>query len=893
MTRPPDSMPTLPSDKPVVSPRRPAFGAFHRSGIFAVLLVIASLAIGYLLTDVRHKLNELDSSPNDNVQWTLAQLEVEFLEFTRTVEAARAVLDLAEQSDTGEVTGSPFRPDTPGMDAIRQSYDILYSRVLTLQESPAYREVFDVPALRDRYAMFSTGILALAPVIDQTDVALSASLDDLLEATETYRPLARVIMTEGNRALAFIADETRNDIARVLIRLAVAVTFLLVILGALAIMFRRMASLSEARLKDNLATSARLEAIFSTSYDGIAVIDANGRLVTLNRAGIGMFGRDGLEPRGLRIGTLLARRAGDALTPLTGRDLFEMANADRKTGIRLIGLHRNTGEFPVEISVDVTTRDRSPICVCVIRDIVHQTAAEADLKDSRDKARAGERAKARFLGVVSHEMRTPLNGILGSIDLIDEDLKRGPQALGDITDIYLPVVRASSETLLRLVNDVLDITQIEGGMRLLASRPFDLDAMLSELATAEQARARDLGNALRITSPDPVGMVRGDPDRLRQILVNLLANAVKFTRDGRITLTARRLDPRQVEVRISDTGFGISPQDLDRVFEDFVRTDNAIEHQIQGTGLGLGIARALVEAMNGTIDVVSEIGEGSEFCVVLPLPATALTPDDDPAQHGTPALTAADILLVEDNATNRFIARRLLEIDGHRVVEAEDGAAGLAAAKSDKFDLILMDISMPLMDGLAAARSIRDDPGPNQRTRIVALTAHMPDGLDQSQDLSVMDAILHKPLDRCLLRHQIARSQGRADTHIAVGETAAALDTLTSLVDAETARRLIDALITEADTQFPALLALAADNRNETEPTLAQGLHALGGAFASFGALEMHELLLNAETEERAARRSRTRDLLAEASALWPVLRAEIRAEFPETTKSPDPDAKP
>ena len=868
---------TAPQDPGLRPPGPLRSGAMFRMAILGLLLAISAIVVIYLLTEVRGKLAELSSSPQDNVQWTLAQTEVEFLEFVLAVNRVP-------------------QDGTPPADALRQlrlRYDILYSRMRTIQDGDAYHEGFADPALSRRLSGLSAEIYALADRIDQPNDRLLADLSALRSDLTRLRAQVRILMTEGNRALSVASDQARRGVSLVLTRLVIASMVLLVTVATMAILFRRTARQSEARLRQNLVTSGRMEAIFSTSRDGIAVINAAGRIIALNRAGYEMFGRTEADTSGKSIATLLARRTEKGLEAVTGRYLFDTVAAGRKTAIRKVGLRPDGTEFPVELSLNISTHERAPICVCVIRDNVHQATVEAELKDSRDRARAGERAKARFLGVISHEMRTPLNGILGTISLIGEDLDTRENPVKELRETYLPVLRNSARILLSLVNDVLDITQIESGIRL-SARPFDLDALLSDLVAAEQGQARINGNTLQLSTLTPIGRVQGDPDRLRQVVGNLLTNAVKFTRDGRITLDSFRLNNDIVEIQILDTGFGMTEQELSRVFDDFVRTDTAVIRQIQGSGLGLGIARDLVEAMNGEIGAESVEGEGSLFWVRVPLKPedTGVTPAD-PAPPLTQAPRSSRILVVEDNATNRFIARRLLENDGHRVSEAVNGAEGVEEAMRSAFDLILMDVSMPVMDGITAAQEIRTRPGPNTRTRIVALTAQVTGGMDHVRTARAMDAVLHKPLDRHQLRQQIAMVHGGQVAMAPAPPPEPPLATLVQSVDPATARRLIDGYLKETDEQIDHLFRNTRGPR-PAGPDLVDTIHALAGSAASFGVRGLHQLLIRAELAERAGDTTTASRLVARAARSWPALREEIRVtrdalpvDEPESTDNP------
>lgn len=847
----------------VVPPARPEVRRIplqtYRVGLGA-MLIVCMVVVGWLLIEARQKLADLESSSQDNVQWTLSQFEVEYL-----------ALLIAARTVQRENANQP-KPDYTNL---RLRFDILYSRLQTLGQSALYRQAYAQHNAPDPYDRIAEQIYGLVPIIDAPDEELTRQINQLATTLEELAPPIRKLMTDGTLALAYQSTQTRREISTVMFRLAVATAFLLFVLTAFVVLFRRIARVSDIRLRENLSTSARLEAIFSTSRDGIAVIEADGRLLNLNRAGAELFGRSDMNMRGVQIGKLLCEQDGETMMPLTGSALLSMAHEGRKTGIRLTGLHLNGSQFPVEISIDISTRERRPICVCVIRDISHQTEIEAELVASRDTARAGERAKARFLGMISHEMRTPLNGIVGTLDLMSETDAQSARNSAESRQNYLPIIRRSAETLRRLVDDVLDITQIESGVTI-SKRAFDLDALLADQILSHQAVAQAKGVEVTGAAQSRLGWVTGDPDRIRQVLDNLIGNAVKFTEAGSIIVDATRLPNQLIEIQIVDTGLGMEDGELDRVFDDFVRTDQAIDLQIQGTGLGLGIARALIEAMDGTIGAESEPGEGSLFWVRLPLPSAnkQITPDSRPEEEAQTG--PARILLVEDNTTNRFIARRLLENEGHIVTEAENGQVAISAADSNKFDIIFMDISMPVMDGLTAARAIRDGTGPNKDTRIIALTAHLAAGLDAGSTAELMQAVINKPLDRQALRREIAIAIGYPSPSTEIGQSSATTPAnILAEFPVEGATRLIDSFLSEIDTglrDIPGVLRNTPD-----DSCLPARLHDMAGACASFALPDLHRLFSDAESALRCARPDQALDLIEQAARNWPAKRVEIQ----------------
>jgi signal transduction histidine kinase len=396
-----------------------------------------------------------------------------------------------------------------------------------------------------------------------------------------------------------------------------------------------------------------------------------------------------------------------------------------------------------------------------------QTRAQADLRVARDAALAGERAKASFVAVMSHEMRTPLNGIIASLEILRDEVTAPGHAQ------FVGLAHASALQLMHQINDVLDISRIEAGRAEVAVAPFDLPGFLDEVTATLRPLAGARGNLLDLRADaDLPGLVTGDSFRLRQILQNFLSNAIKFTENGTVTLGARAVgeagasDP-VIEFEVIDTGRGIPAEDLGRVFEDFVMLDPTYSREVGGSGLGLSICRRLAAAMDGTIGVESTPGAGSRFWVRLPLPRAEAAPQAQPQAERSasspvpwPARPASyarglRLLVVDDNAVNRTVVARMLEQEGHAAALADSGRAAVALAWAQRFDAILMDISMPEMDGVAAAGLIRAG-GASAAVPIFALTAHaMPEELARFAAAGLETTLL-KPVRRPALRAALA-----------------------------------------------------------------------------------------------------------------------------------------
>ena len=475
---------------------------------------------------------------------------------------------------------------------------------------------------------------------------------------------------------------------------------------------------------------AQLATFFDVSVDMLVIRELDGRVVKVSRSWQTALGYTPEEMRG----ALLMPLVHPEDLPGTLDSVVEVEN--RRPGDPVLGKinryrhkdgHYRTLEWRAQ-----RFKDR---IYAVARDVTDRVAAERDLIEAKAAAEAANHAKSDFLANMSHEIRTPLNGVIGIVDALSRTPLSPEQA--EMVDL----IRGSGTTLERLVSDILDVSKIEAGQLEIEHRPFDLEEALAPLEMM-RLRALDKGLAFHVERANEArGQFLGDSTRIRQVLGNLLSNAIKFTAEGAVTVRVEIWpdDPdapdglQRLAIGVEDTGVGFDAAHAARVFERFNQADSTITRRFGGTGLGLSICRSLVEMMGGEIEARSTPGAGSRFRFILPLERAGSLADYDAREPTAPlACPAASarplrILVAEDHPTNQRVVELILASQGAEVVIAADGAEALAAFVAAEFDVVLMDMQMPVMDGLAATRAIRDheaaSPG-RARTPLVMLSAN-------------------------------------------------------------------------------------------------------------------------------------------------------------------------
>ncbi len=517
---------------------------------------------------------------------------------------------------------------------------------------------------------------------------------------------------------------------------------------AVSLVSRELAELHQAARATMLAQRregiARVFAMLDEAVEGVVALDAQGLVTNFSRSAERIFRCERAEVIGRRSDELFEQGPEGAAA---FESLIEAASAEALSqGFETRGLRRDGEVFDAEVSCARLEVDGEITLVGLWRDVSVRKAHAAALEKARQEAEAANQAKSEFLAAMSHEIRTPLNGVLGMAAALERSDIAGEQRA------MVKVILESGQTLMTLLSDILDLSKIEAGRLELEETPFDFEACVQAVATlfSGAAEAKKLGFEVQLAE-GARGAYLGDPTRIRQVLQNLVSNALKFTDSGGILIAveAEELGAGRARLRVGvhDTGVGISEAARGKLFQKFAQADASTTRRFGGTGLGLSICRELIGAMGGEVGVESREGEGSEFWFTLPLERSAGIDADAEAAQAGPCLDGRlRILAADDNATNRLVLATLLKVVGLEADFVENGREAVDAMAAAHYDLVLMDVHMPVMDGVAATRLIRAMPGPRGLTPIVAVSADaMPEQI-RAILAHGMDAHVAKPL---------------------------------------------------------------------------------------------------------------------------------------------------
>lgn len=516
----------------------------------------------------------------------------------------------------------------------------------------------------------------------------------------------------------------------------------------------RMRADEAARVSD-----ARFRKLLQSNLIGVLVANLDGSVIDANNALLEMVGytRDDLQQ---------GRFRWDAITPAEHRVSDERAIAQlRATGScppwEKEYIHKDGRRVPILLGVTMLEGSDTE-CICFVLDITERKRAERELQEAMQAADAANQAKSQFLANMSHEVRTPMNAIIGITELVLGTPLAPKQAE------YLRMVLQSSESLLGVINDVLDFSKVESGKVELEELPFSLRECVGDALKSLALRANERGLELALdVEPDVPDWLVGDAGRLRQVVLNLVGNSIKFTPQGEVVVEVSVKDQREWQVEllicVADTGIGIPPDKLEKVFEAFEQADASTTRQFGGTGLGLAIVRRMTELMGGRVWVESKVGEGSRFSLSIVLGRCA-EPRPDPIAPRRSALQGTRTLVVDDNATNRRIVDEVLtnwELQPTSCASAAEALAQLRGAflNGKPFELLISDVNMPEMDGFSLLEQIRRDPSLADITVVLLTSSDRPEDATRCQQLRVAQRLM-KPVKQSELFDAIAEALG-------------------------------------------------------------------------------------------------------------------------------------
>ena len=540
--------------------------------------------------------------------------------------------------------------------------------------------------------------------------------------------------------------------------------------------------LTAQQLRESAEQVRKLSLVASKAKYGVIIADPQGCIEWVNRGFIQMTGYATEDVCGKHLETLLE---GPHVEPETIKTIRRRMDHRRGISLEFPSCTKHGVEYWMSLEIDPVFDDNKELTnfIATQTNISDRKAYEAELQQAKEDSESANRAKSQFLANMSHEIRTPLNGILGFTELLR---RTENEVSGKERQEYLEAISSSGRHLAALINDILDISKIESGFLQVERVPCSPHHLISEIVSVFRvaAQEKEINLEYRWESGIPE-IIYSDPHRIKQLLLNLIGNAIKFTEQGAVLVVASLEEDdgaKMLRLEVRDTGIGIPPEKLNAVFAPFAQADASMTRKYGGTGLGLSISKNIAEALGGKLSVTSEFGRGSVFAAtiaagdlsdvtILDKPPADVVGDIMSQEASGDQLSGLKILLVEDGDSNRKLIRVTLARTGADMVTAENGKIALQLANQGEFDLVLMDMQMPVMDGYTATRILRERgfEGP-----IVALTAHAMKGDRERCELAGCSGYLSKPIDMDDLIQTVSRATHRKPRRVDTVETTGA-----------------------------------------------------------------------------------------------------------------------
>ena len=838
--------------------------------ILAFTFFVTLGAMAYVFSKIDRELDRSSSVDSDNVTWTMAQVEVDTLKLQRAV-----------------IIASDRPGDPQALDDLRLAFDIFYSRFNILSRSDRLLGLPINEALRDELWSEGAFIDRVTPIIDSDDATLAAAVPALREEMSDVTETVRANVVASLQSLMEVGDARRGELRRSLQVFAAASLGLLGLMAGLSLVIILQNRAQGQRSATTERAVHNLRATIEASLDAVVITDFRGLVTDCNSAAENLFGRKRDECRGIRMSDMLGGDGDD--DPLaTLYNKMRTNSPELQDGrLQMLARHSSGRDMQVEVALaEAQGANGAPMFIAFFRDITERLEREENLRKARNDALKGEEAKSRFLAVMSHEMRTPLNGLIAATELLQTstDLSERQNWLSEI-------VLSCGLAALDQVNNVLELTRL-GSEESASYQISDFSPLqvMRDLMLQNQPHATKRGNDLRFEEPsETLPRVHAPRQLFLRVLYNLVGNAIKFTDAGTVTLRMRGElvdDGRQLHmvIDVTDTGIGIAEDNLERIFHNFETLDSSYARMREGTGLGLGIAKLSAEAMGGSIHVTSALGKGSTFTFEVTLPlakeSTQTESAKNAAEEEPPTL---HILVVEDNPINSLLLTEMLRLRGHTVTNAVDGIEAIEKTADTRFDMILTDISMPRMDGVEATRRIRAE-GACRDIPIIGVTANAsPDKVPEFLAAGMTD-VLVKPVTRSALMTIIANYSNGAGPKPAepAPEAPAQPSVLNPDVFHETVEemgrdfveRIADRLLTETETLLPQLDAFVLSG---SLAEAAKAAHKTAGAAAAIGLSGLHGALVRCEKAALANDAETAAQELATARDVLPRTVRELR----------------
>ena len=822
------------------------------------LALFAGLAVAsYLAFSVWNRVGALGSAHQDHAEWVYSQLETDFLKLERALDDARS-------------------GTTPALTNLRKRFDIFYSRA---QVAARVQDVGELSAETERLRRV---LDAQVPIIDSPDAQLFSRLSELQFALQTIERLPRQIGLASISFAAAASEAEREQIVQLIEMLLLLALIVISALIAMTIRLSRQAIVLNRTSRAAEENHLRLATTLRASLDAVVVVSDEGEILDFNGSAEAIFGISREIALGKNfIELLLPPESGTPHSLDLDLDTFREIGLARVTGTSRHEFEMMSGAgqiFPVEISVSLTQSDDAPVFVTYIRDITDKRQKEEEIIRARDDALVAYREKSRFFAMMSHEMRTPLNGVLSAIHLLNDGRLDAEQQR------FIDAALTSGDILLGHIDDVLAIERSEADTSDLELQACDISALAMGILETMKPLAKMSGTRLRLKKTGLNDrLILTDPRAIQQILVNLISNAIKFGPDDDVTLHATYKkssgDDTILQLEVADNGPGISQHDIQRIFEDYVSLDSRYERHTGGTGLGLGIVRRLVLRLGGDVTCHSEPSKGARFVVRLPVTTMAPIKTDtptsrDPHLHRLPPM---NLLAVDDNEINRDLIKAMLQRLGHAVTLAIGGQEAINIATDQKFDAILMDISMPGVNGLQATRAILAGAGPNVDTPIMAVTAHALPTEKEEFISAGMRGFLQKPLNTKKLSNALetlilaARDESQLGDQSITKDHEAAVPLLNESQVNELFEVLGHAKLTDRIATLVARIEDALPELMKTRETadIQAKAHDMAGVSGMFGAVRLHSQLRDIEAGCKNGDMSRVHECVSDLPDIW------------------------